>query len=187
MLAKQLMENIRAPGKGLVILYSLFLLVASFLVLFIYVERNSYSLVDKGYTALVGRDYRLTDAFSASTGCQAYFAGVLGVPNFLMIFAFLNLLAMCFSCCGTSCCMCFQIIFTISWSSIAAYYYRVPCTMTIILTPIFGTNTIPQNPWPIYLGMGIASLIACFLNYSWSSNKDKAERDQRNLALMMTV
>ncbi len=187
MLANQLMRNIRAPGKGLVILYSLFLVVTSILAIILYTNQNSYPLVETGYEKLSGKSYTLADSFLSSSSCQIYFAGILSVPNFLLIFAFFNLLAMCFSCCGTSCCMCFQIIASISWAGLAAYYYRVSCALTAVLTPVFGTSSIPQNAWPFYLGMAIASLIACLLNYSWSNNKDQAEKDQRNLALMMTV
>jgi len=186
MLAQQLSRNVNASGKGLVVIFSLLMFAGGLMMAGSYATQDKYKIMNSAYKAIGGRDYNMADTFSPDT-CQAFLGGMIGVPYFLVVFAIFNFLAMCVSFTGATCCMCLQVFSALIWAGIAFFTSQQKCVGYSVLTTLFGANNIPQNAWNYYAGMAVASLIACCLNYSWSSNQDKAKRDQRNLALMMAA
>ena len=188
LIAQQLKDNIRAPGQGLVILFSLIAIVGSIAVAFIVLQASYYDTLIQFYKTFGGTNFSPEEFFKmGSNSCKTYLIGSLGLPAFLGIFAVFNFLAMLFACCGTSCCMCFQALMALIWGGLAAFITQQKCSVTDGLTLFIGSDNVPQNPWPCFAGLAGATLALCVLNYCWSSNKDNAERDQKNLALMMSA
>jgi len=186
MLAQQLNRSRDVSGKGLVIFYSLFVAAASVGIAYVFINQTSYQILLNVYEKIAGRAFNPSDSFSRDT-CQAFLADIIAVPIFLFAFAAFNFFAMLVSCAGISGCMFIQPLCALVWAGIAVFVSQQQCVGYSILTTMFGANNVPQNAWTYYGAMSAASLLSCFLNWSWSSNEDKAKRDQRNLALMMAA
>lgn len=188
MIAMQMRNNMNAPGKGLVILFGLVAIVGSLAAAYIISQASYYRALYEYYRNFSGSSFSPEQIFNMTgNSCKAYLIGSLGVPAFLVLFALFNLFATCIACCGTSCCLFFQALMALLWGGLAAYLSQQSCAGFSAFTSFFGSGNVPQNAWPYYAGMAGASLLACLLNYLWSSNRDKAESDQRNLALMMAA
>jgi len=188
MIAMQLRNNMSAPGKGLVIIFGLIAIFGSLALAYIVSQASYYKILIDYYRTFSGTSFSPEDIFKMSgNSCKAYLIGSLGIPVFLVVFALFNLLATLFACCGTSCCMCFQALMALLWGGMAAFISQQSCSGVSAFTALFGSGNVPQNAWPYFAGMAGASLLACLLNYCWSSNRDKVERDQKNLALMMAA
>jgi len=184
LLAQELGRNIKATGKGLVALFSLFMVTVSVGGAFVYGSQTNYSLTATVYNKITVDEYNVLDTFS-SNSCQAFLGGILGVPYFLLAFGIFNFLALWISATGLTCCMFIQAFCALLWAGLAAFISQQKCVGQSILTTAFGANNIPQNAWPYYAAMALASFVACVLNCNWSHDKDRAERDQQNLALIM--
>jgi len=188
MIAQQLKNNISAPGQGLVILFGFIAIVGSIAAAYIVLQADYYGIMEKVYKSMQGTTFKPEDLFNVGSGsCKTYLIGSLGLPIFLGIFAAWNLLAILFACCGTSCCLIFQALMALIWGGLAAFISQQKCSGIAAFTYLFGANNVPQNPWPYFAALAVASLVSCFLNYSWSSNRDRAERDQKNLSLMLAA
>jgi hypothetical protein len=186
LMAQQLSRNIKSGGGGLVACFCIIAAIVAFGVGSKFEDQTNYQILLTVYKSIAKREFNVVEAFAPDT-CQAFLADIIAVPVFLYGFAFFNFFAMCVSFAGVTCCLFVQALAALIWTGIALFASQQKCVGYSLLTTMFGKDNMPQNAWPYYAGMAAASLIACFLNYSWNDNKAKAQRDQRNLALMMAA
>lgn len=183
LLAQELGKNIKANGKGLVALFSIFMTTITIGGSFVYGNQTKYSQTSTAYHSFVEGDYNIMDTLSQNS-CQAFLAAILGVPYCLLGFGIFHIVTMWISFTGLTCCRFFHALLTVFWAVIAAWTSQQKCVGYSIISTTFGQDT-PQNAWIYYAGMALASFTACVLNFNWRIDKDRAERDQRNLAFIM--
>lgn len=168
-------------------MYSLLVAAAAAAVGITLMNQTNYQVLLQAYQTIAGRNFDPADAFSKDT-CQAFLGDIIAIPIALFIFAALNVFVMIISFTGETCCMFPQALVGLAMGGMAAFVSQQNCGVAYtILTKLFGANNVPQNAWPYYGALAVASLLSCIMTHSWSNSKEKAKRDQRNLALMMAA
>ncbi len=185
LMAQQMSRNIKSSGGGLVACFSLIAAVAAVGIASQLRDQNNYNILLQTYNLIAGRNYNFQDAFSRDA-CQAFLADIIAIPIFLYMFAAFNFFAMCVSFTGMTCCTAVQGLAALGWFGLSAFASQQNCgAVYTLLTKAFGANNVPQNAYPYFAALGVASAVAACLNHSWSNSQEKAQRDKRNVALMM--
>jgi len=186
LLMNQMRRNIKASGQGLVLLYAFVLIVGAAAGGYVYTQQTSFQIMWSGFAKIVGRESQPQDTFSDDS-CQVYVTGILNLPYFLAAFAVYHFLSICIAFMNTSCCHIFHVFAATIFAGVGVFISQNSCSGFSILKVLIGAKNVPENAAPFYFVLAGATFLACLLNCSWSSNKEKAERDQKNLALMMSA
>jgi len=186
-MSEHISKNIKAPGRGFVFLYYLVIIFGGAALAHMFYSQNNYKALLSVFKTLEFRDYEFQDTLNHPGSCQGLLGITLGVPIFLVIFTILNVLDLCTSCFGMTGSMYLQFFTAGIWTALAAYATEQRCPANNTLTTMLGADYVFQNPWIYYMGMNFASLGAGILDYNWNSNKEKAAKDKKDLAHILSA
>ncbi len=186
LLIGQLRNNVKASGKGLMIIYSLSMYIGGYLLSLFFFDRKNYNLLDSTYRNFYQGESLPQDNFS-SDSCKALIAATLNFDGFLGVFCWLHIFSICFVVKGKPWCTFIQAIVTIIFAALAVFSSKQQCLATDIWTTTIGQEKIPSNAWPSYAMLAAASLIGCLLGCNWKANEERAEQEKKNLSLIMAL
>jgi len=187
MLLNQLKTTDPSSGRAFVILCNLIFIFASVALATVVFNSDYYSGLSGSYELLYGGRFNFSNMIShLNDSCSIVMTATLAAPYCLAVFAGLNLLNALVACCGSAGCLWIHVIFGLYWGGLSVFFATNSCFGDIgkqIGNSMSGN--LPANGWPYYAGMAGLSLFSALVHYCWSSNKARAEVEQKNLALLM--
>jgi uncharacterized membrane protein len=186
LLIGQMRNNVKASGKRLMIVYSVFVFIAGFFLNMFLVGGENYKVLDQTYRDWYQRESRPQDLF-AGDSCRAFVASTLNLSGFLGVLCWLHIFSICFVVNGKPWCTFIQAFLVIMYVFLAVFASKQQCLATDTWTTTVGQEKLPQNAWPHYAMLAAASLIGCLLGCNWKANEERAEQEKKNLSLILAL